>query len=98
MGRGSSKAGGSSGKSAGKAKKQISSLTAFKENAKQLNEAKIEAKKRHAAEVHYTDMTGKTYKLYWNGAAYTDKKSKMAAQYSDMSGIYKAKFKIPEDW
>ena len=95
MGRGSSKVGSSKN---GAGAKKVSALTAFKENAKQLNEAKAEAKKRKAAEVHYTDMTGKTYKLYWNGASYGDKKSNMAAQYSEMSGVYKAKFKIPEDW
>ena len=94
MGRGSSKVGGGGNIT----KINVSPLTAMKENAKQLSDAKREAKAAGAAEIQYTDMNGKEYKLYWDGARYQDRKSAMAQKYSNMSGIYKKKFKKPNDW
>lgn len=70
----------------------MSALQAFKENANQFNSAKMEGKKRGASVVEYTDLTGKTKTVYWNGAAFVDRK---AALHEDkyVNGKYKAKFK-----
>lgn len=81
-------------------KKKPTSLEAFKENSNQMIDALKEGQKRDALEVHYTDMTGKTYKHYWNGVKFTTDKVKqdMAKKYGKKSGVYKASFKKPKDW
>lgn len=81
-------------------KKKPTALEAFKENSRQLNVALEEGQKRNALEVHYTDMTGKLYKSYWNGSKFTGDKVKqdMAKKYGKKAGIYKASFKKPKEW
>ena len=81
-------------------KKKPTALEAFKENSRQLNVALEEGQKRNALEVHYTDMTGKLYKSYWNGAKFTADKVKqdMAKKYGKKAGIYKTSFKKPKEW
>lgn len=81
-------------------KKKPTALEAFKENSRQLNVALEEGQKRNALEVHYTDMTGKVYKHYWNGAKFVADKIKqdMAKKYGKKAGIYKASFKKPKEW
>lgn len=80
------------------AKPKVSALAAWKENANQLTDAKKEARAAKAAEIQFTDMNGDMVKLYWDGAKYQDKKSKMAQQFSDMKGVFKKKFKKPQNW
>lgn len=81
-------------------KKKPTSLEAFKENSNQMINALKEGQRQNALEVHYTDMTGKTYKHYWNGVKFTTDKVKqdMAKKYGKKSGVYKASFKKPSDW
>ena len=73
----------------------MSQLEAFKENARQFNEALEEARKRNAAVVEFTDITGKTFKRYWDGARYSDVKPSGALR-SGTSGTYKASFTVPK--
>ena len=98
MAKGSSKLSGGSSSGGKTSNSNVSALTAWKENSRQLAEAKKEARAAKAIEIQYTDMNGDTYSLYWDGAKYTDKKSQMAQRWSDMSGVYKKKFKKPANW
>lgn len=80
-----------------------SALTVFKENARQMNEALEEATRQRALEVHFTDVTGKTFKRWWDGASWTDKKvsQEMLKRYSSYGkyvGVFKSSFKKPKDW
>lgn len=71
----------------------MTELEFFLTEAKKINEAKIEGKKRHAAIVEYQSTTGKTYRFYWNGARYEDRPSKTYAECKGykFTGIYKAR-------
>lgn len=87
-------------RSKGTKKKKPSSLEAFKENARQFNDALNEATKQGALEVEFTDITGKTFHRWWNGGAWSDRKivQDMAKRYSKKSGKFKSSFKKPKDW
>ena len=94
-----SSGGGSSanGKTSGGGAK-LSPLQAFKENARQFNEALIEGKKRNAQVVEYKRIDGKTERRYWNGARYEDRPSQMYQNTNGKyktEGTYKAEFKMP---
>lgn len=95
---GNGRGGGSLEKLLKNQKKQPTALEAFKENARQLNLAKEAAKKAGAAELEFTDVTGKTFHFYWNGASWGDRPSSMEARYGKRKGTYKAKFKAPAGW
>lgn len=82
---------GGRGGSSGVGKSGISALQAFKENARQFNEALQQGKIRKASVVEFEDITGNETKRYWNGATYVDRKS--ALYEKDMHGTYKARFK-----
>lgn len=83
----------------GSAKQGPSALEAFKENARQLNEAKEAAKRADAAEFEFTDMTGKTFHFYWDGVKWGDRPNSMEAMYGrKRKGTFKAKFKAPKAW
>lgn len=69
----------------------MSSLEAFRENARQFNLAVQEAKKQKASVLEFTDITGTTYRRYWNGATYVDRKG--ALYEKEMQGTYKAQFR-----
>ena len=76
--------------------RQHSALEMLRENARQLNEALAEGKRRGAAIVEFTDSMGKVYKQYWNGARYEDKPSSMQEQYggnTKFKGTFKETFK-----
>ena len=66
--------GASSGIGGGK-----STLSAFKENAKQFNEAIQKAKAGKYYQLQYTDLTGKTVNRYWTGGNYSDRPSALYA-------------------
>ena len=77
---------------------KLSPLQAFKENARQFNEALQEGRKRNAQIVEYKRIDGKTERRYWNGARYEDRPSQMyqntGGKYKT-EGTYKAEFKMP---
>lgn len=102
MGCRSGASGGGAGNSAQKAgNSKVSALEAFRENASQLNAALQKAKEIGAAQLQYTDITGRTVNRYWNGATFTDRKSSLYETTSGKykrTGIYKAKFKEPKSW
>lgn len=86
--------GGSSGLKTEKV--NVSPLTVFKENARQLNEALVEGRAKQASVVEFTDATGTKFKRYWNGATYTDRASSLYEK--EFHGVYKKTFKKPSDW
>jgi hypothetical protein len=73
-------------------------LQAFKENAKQFNEALKKAQSEKASVVEFTDITGATVRRYWNGATFVDRKSALytKAYKGKIQGTYKANFKMPK--
>ena len=79
---------------------QPSPLEAFKENAKQFQDAIKEAISAKAAILEYTDITGAVVRRYWNGAMFVDKKPSGIYEkfYKSHSGTYKKKFKAPPLW
>ena len=92
---------GSNLSTAGTGNSNVSELEAFRENASQLNAALEKAKGIGAAQLQYTDITGRTVNRYWNGATFTDRKSSLYETTSGKykrTGIYKAKFKEPKNW
>lgn len=93
---------GGRGSSSGRAgNRKVSALEAFRENVSQLNAALQKAKESGAAQLQYTDITGRTVNRYWNGATFTDRKSSLYETTSGKykrEGIYKAKFKEPTSW
>lgn len=96
MGRGNSGKGRGSG---GPAIKAPSNLEAFKENARQFNQALQDARKAGAAVVEFKTITGSTVRRYWNGATWGDRPSSMEARYGKKrTGTFKAKFKAPKSW
>lgn len=80
--------------------RKMSPLEAFKENARQFNEALQEGKKRGAHIVEFKGITGQTVKRYWTGARYEDRPSslyeKSNTKYKMGGGTYKAEFRMPE--
>ncbi len=82
---------GGRGASSSKAKSTKSSLEAFRSNARQFNEALQKAKQQRASIVEYTDITGQTFKRYWNGASFVDRES--ALYEKERKGLYKAKYR-----
>lgn len=66
----------------------------------QFKRALQNGKENKAAIVEYTDVTGKTFKRYWDGSTYRDRPSSMYNSLSnkDMSGTFKSKFEEPKDW
>lgn len=87
---------GGRGGSSGSHKSSVSPLTAFKENAKQFNNALQEGRKRKASIVEFTDITGKVTKQYWNGATYTERSRSLYEK--EFKGTHKASFKKPKEW
>lgn len=88
------KTAGSSGNSA----PAVSSLEAFREDARQLNQAIAGANLANAAEIVYHSMTGKTIRKYWDGGRYGDRPSSLAQRYSSKSGVFEATFQEPIEW
>lgn len=84
--------GGYSGTTANSSSK-TSPLEAFRDNARQLNEAKIAATKANASVLEFTDITGHTSKWYSEGTTWRDKPNSMESIYSKKSGTYKAEYK-----
>ena len=82
------------------AKKQPTALEAFKENSRQMMDAMKEATRQGALEFEYTDMTGKTFHRWWNGAKWEDRKitQDMARRYGKKAGTFKSSFRKPDDW
>lgn len=92
--------GGRGAKSGANTFNKPSALAAFKENARQFNEALQNGKKNKAAIVEFTDITGKTTKHYWDGAAYRSRPNSMynSLNNKDMTGMFKSDFKAPKEW
>ena len=67
-------------------------LEIFRDDARQLNEARAEAQRRGAAVLEYTDHTGKKHREYWDGARFTDRPNSMEAKYGRRSGTYTAQY------
>ena len=79
---------------------KVTALTAFKENAKQFNEAIQAAKSGSYSTLEYTDITGKTVNRYWDGAKFSDKKAALfegEGKYK-RKGKLKVSFKPPKSW
>lgn len=79
----------------------MSALEAFKDNARQFNEAMREGERRRAAVIEFKDITGKVNKRYWNGAAYVDRSSALytgATGRNSVNGVYQAEYKTQWDY
>ena len=79
----------------------MSALEAFKDNARQFNEAMREGERRRAAVIEFKDITGKVNKRYWNGAAYVDRSSALyteATGRNAVNGVYQAEYKTQWDY
>lgn len=81
-------------------KKRPTSLEAFKENSNQFVQALKEAEKQGALEFEFTDMTGKVFHRWWDGAKFVDRKvsQSMERRYGKRSGTFKSSFRKPDDW
>ncbi|MEG0165170.1 hypothetical protein [Anaerorhabdus sp.] len=77
-------------------KKEVTNLEAFKENARQCNQAIIDAEKASASILEFRDITGKLFKFYWNGASFVEKSS--ALYENERNGVYYAEFIKPSYW
>lgn len=86
------------GSSSGSAKIEPTALEIVRENSSQFNLVLQEAKRRNVAKVEYEDAFGRTIRRYFDGATYSDRKSTMAEKFTSAKGVYKAKFKKPENW
>lgn len=75
----------------------MTTLERFKEDARQFNLAKIQAKNSHKAILVYIRADGSKVTWYWNGATYVDRKS---ALHEDryMQGTITIPFKKSQNW
>ena len=92
---------GGRGTGSGNTYKSSGALEAFKDNARQFNEALREGERRRAAVIEFTDISGKLNKRYWNGAAYVDRSSALytgATGKNAVSGVYKSEYKSKWDY
>lgn len=71
----------------------MSYLEIFKENARQFNEALQKARQTGKAVVIFTDCTGQTFRRYWNGATFTDRRKELHED-KYMRGELIAKFEL----
>ena len=82
---------------------KVSAKEEFLESGRQFNEAKQAAKKANAEMLEYVDIMGKTHRMWWNGATWTDIAPRTGSYQSENNkykkhGTYKAEFKEPDSW